>query len=115
MARMGWATQKGPRGPRERGAAAVAVALALCLPANAATLQRAMGKADPKAAEVARSLDDALGGMSRWESVPYVRVVFVVVTEGNELARFLLSWDQRHGRAHVEGPDEKSTVLAPVV
>ena len=115
MARMGWATQKGPRGPRERGAAAVAVALALCLPANAATLQRAMGKADPKAAKVARSLDDALGGMSRWESVPYVRFDFVVVKEGKELARFRHWWDKRHGRDRVEGPDEKGNVVATVV
>jgi len=115
MARMGWATQKGPRGPRERGAAAVAVALALCLPANAATLQRATGKADPKAAEVARSLDDALGGMSRWESVPYVRFDFVVVKEGKELARFRHWWDKRHGRDRVEGPDEKGNVVATVV
>jgi len=74
-----------------------------------------MGKADPKAAEVARSLDDALGGVSRWESVPYVRFDFVVVKEGKELARFRHWWDKRHGRDRVEGPDEKGEMVATVV
>src|SRR6266850_5621008 len=115
MARMGWATQTGPRGPRKRGAAALAVALAFCLPAYAATLPRAMGKADPKAAEVARSLDDALGGVSTWESVPYVRFDFVVVKEGKELARFRHWWDKRNGRDRVEGPDDKGRIVTAIV
>jgi hypothetical protein len=74
-----------------------------------------MGKADAKAADVARSFDDAMGGQSAWESVPYVRFDFVVVKEGKELARFRHWWDKYHGRDRVEGPDEKGRTVISIV
>src|SRR2546427_12669671 len=120
MAQMGWATQRGPSGPRGRRAAAIAVALALflapaCAIVRAKTPPPPMGKADTKAAAVARSFEDAMGGLTKWESVPYVRFDFVVVKEGKELARFRHWWDKRHGRDRVEGPDDKGNVVATVV
>src|SRR5687767_14658262 len=120
MARMGWATHKGPTGPRERRAAAQAVALALILPFTSAIVlaavpPRPMGKADPKAAAIARSFEDAMGGQAKWEAVPYVRFDFVVMKEGKELARFRHWWDKRRGLDRVEGPDDKGRVVAAIV
>ena len=120
MARMGWATQKGPTGPRERGAAALAVALALILAlayavVHAATPPRPMGKADTKAASVAKSFEDAMGGQQKWEEVPYVRFDFVVVKDGKDVARFRHWWDKRRGLDRVEGPDDKDRVVAAIV
>ena len=123
---MGWATQQGPTGPRGRWATATAVALALTfaltltLAAVAATVlakaaPRPMGKADAKAAAVASELDNALGGESAWESVPYVRFDFVVTKEGKEVARFRHWWDKRRGRDRVEGPDDKGRIVAAIV
>ncbi len=130
MARMGWATQKGPTGPRGRRAAARVVALALIpalalaaaaaitvLPATAFAKgpARPMGKVDEKAAAVASALETALGSQSAWESVPYARFDFVIVKEGKELARFRHWWDKRRGIDRVEGPDEKGRMVAAIV
>jgi hypothetical protein len=124
MARMGWATQEGPQGPRGRGAAARAAALALffvflltsALVARAKTEPpRAMGKADAKAAAVAAQMDNAMGGMKAWESAPYVRFDFVVVKDGKEAARFRHWWDKRRGMDRVEGPDDKGRMVAAIV
>jgi hypothetical protein len=117
---MGWATQKGPTGPRERGAAALAVALALILAlayavVHAATPPRPMGKADAKAVAVAKSFEDAMGGQEKWEAVPYVRFDFVVVKDGKDVARFRHWWDKRRGLDRVEGPDDKDRVVAAIV
>lgn len=95
--------------------APVALVAFACAIAGAATLERPMGKADAKAAEVARSFDNVIGGQAAWESVPYVRFDFVVVKEGKELARFRHWWDKRHGRDRVEGPDETGRVVATIV
>jgi len=124
MARMGWATQKGPQGPRGRGAAARAVALALfflfaltpVLVARAKTEPpRPMGKADAKAATIAAQMDNAMGGMKAWESAPYVRFDFVVVKDGKEAVRFRHWWDKRRGMDRVEGPDDKGRIVAAIV
>jgi hypothetical protein len=119
MARVGWATQTGPSGPLGRRAATSVVALALALafaaPSPAATIPRPMGKADPKAAAIARSFDDAMGGLDKWEAVPYVRFDFVVVKEGKEVARFRHWWDKRRGMDRVEGPDDKGRVVGAIV
>ncbi len=118
---MGWATQQGPTGPRGRGATATAVALALisalalAATALAKAAPRPMGKADPKAAAVAAQLENALGGQSAWEAVPYVRFDFVVMKDGKEVARFRHWWDKRRGRDRVEGPDDKGRIVAAVV
>src|SRR5689334_1129182 len=100
MARMGWATHQGPTGPRGRRATAQAVALALMFAlafaalagfasiAKAKTPSPRMGKADPQAAAIAAKMDDAMGGMTAWESVPYVRFDFVIYKDGKEAARF---------------------------
>jgi hypothetical protein len=74
-----------------------------------------MGKADAKAAAVALSFDNAMGGQSAWESVPYVRFDFVVVKEGKEIARFRHWWDKYHGRDRVEGPDDKGRTVISIV
>src|SRR5207244_4062454 len=124
MARMGWATQEGPRGPRGRRAAAQAVAFALFFlfaltPALVARAKiqapRPMGKADAKAAAVAAKMDNAMGGMKAWESAPYVRFDFVVVKDGKEAARFRHWWDKRRGMDRVEGPDDKGRMVAAIV
>jgi hypothetical protein len=119
MARVGWATQQGPSGPRGRRAAAQAVALALLAAlasfVAAAAPPHPMGRADAKAAAVARSMDEAMGGQSTWESVPYIRFDFVVVKEGKELVRFRHWWDKRNGRDRVEGPDDKGRIVAAIV
>jgi len=119
MARVGWATQQGPSGPRGRRAAAQAVALALLAAlasfVAAASPPHPMGRADAKAAAVARSMDEAMGGQSTWESVPYVRFDFVVVREGKELVRFRHWWDKRNGRDRVEGPDDKGRNVTSIV
>lgn len=104
-----------------RRAAATAVALALFLATasfavvRAALPPRPMAKADAKAAAVARSFEEAMGGLARWESVPYVRFDFVVVKDGKEIARFRHWWDKRRGRDRVEGPDDKGRVVAAIV
>jgi len=119
MARVGWATQQGPSGPRGRRAAAQAVALALLTAlasfVAAAAPPHPMGHADAKAAAVARSMDEAMGGQSKWESVPYVRFDFVVDREGKEIARFRHWWDKRNGRDRVEGPDDKGRNITSIV
>ena len=123
MARMGWATQTGPQGPRGRRAAARAVALALfflfaltpVLVARAKTDTRPMGKADAKAAAVAAQMDNAMGGMKAWESAPYVRFDFTVMKDGKEAARFRHWWDKRRGIDRVEGPDDKGRMVAAIV
>lgn len=74
-----------------------------------------MGKADEKAAAIASQLDNALGGMTAWESVPYVRFDFVIVKDGKEVARFRHWWDKRHGIDRVEGPDDKGRMVAAIV
>ncbi|HYQ88575.1 MAG TPA: DUF6503 family protein [Candidatus Binatia bacterium] len=83
--------------------------------AKAKTPPPPMGKADEKAAAVAAQLDNALGGMSAWGSVPYVRFDFVVVKDGKEVARFRHWWDKRHGMDRVEGPDDKGRMVAAIV
>ncbi len=96
----------------------MAVALALLLqlvPAGAGTLSQAMGKADPKAAEVARQMDEALGGMKSWESIPYIRFDFVVAKDGKEAVRFRHWWDKRRGMDRVEGPDDKGRMVGAIV
>jgi len=119
MARVGWATQQGPSGPRGRRAAAQAVALALLIAlatfVAAAPPPRPMGRADARAAQVARSMDEAMGGQPTWESIPCIRFDFVVVKEGKELARFRHWWDKRNGRDRVEGPDDKGRIVTAIV
>jgi len=125
MARMGWATQHGPKGPRGRRAAAKAVAFALffamltalipTLIACAKTPPKPMGKADPRAAAIAAKMDDAMGGMKAWESVPYVRFDFVIYKDGKEAARFRHWWDKKRGIDRVEGPDDKGRMVAAIV
>jgi len=122
MARMGWATHQGPTGPRGRRATAQAVALALMFAlaalaaiAGAKTPPPPMGKADEKGAAVAAQMDNALGGMSAWGSVPYVRFDFVIVKDGKEVARFRHWWDKRRGIDRVEGPDDKGRMVAAIV
>lgn len=124
MARLGWATQLGPSGPRWRRAAASAVALAVWLASavflgkaglgSSATLN-ATGHADQKAAAVAQSFAQAMGGVSAWEALPYIRFDFVVIREGKEVARFRHWWDKRSGRDRVEGPDDKGRVVTAIV
>jgi hypothetical protein len=97
-------------------AAALALTLALAYAfVSAETLPRPTGKADAKAAAVARSFEVAMGGQSKWESIPYVRFDFVVVRDGKEIARFRHWWDKRRGRDRVEGPDDKGRVVAAIV
>jgi len=123
---MGWATQQGPTGPRGRWATATAVALALILAltftfaglgarALAKAAPRPMGRADAKAATVAAQLDQALGGQSTWESIPYVRFDFVIMQGGKEAARFRHWWDKRRGFDRVEGPDDKGRIVGAIV
>jgi hypothetical protein len=83
--------------------------------ARAKTPPAPMGKADEKAAAVAAELDNAMGGMPAWESVPYVRFDFVIVKEGKELARFRHWWDKRRGLDRVEGPNDKGQMAAAIV
>jgi len=66
-----------------------------------------MGKADAKAAQVAKELTDAMGGQSSWDNLPCFRFDFVAVKEGKEVARFQHWWDKKNGRARVEGPDDQ--------
>jgi hypothetical protein len=70
------------------------------------------GEADPIAAEIAKQVMDAMGGHAAWEKVPYLRFDFVVVSEGQERARFRHWWDKKQGRVRVEGPDEKGQIVA---
>jgi hypothetical protein len=70
------------------------------------------GQADPLAADIAKQLTDAMGGQAAWEQLPYLRFDFVVVSEGQERARFRHWWDKRRGRARVEGPDDKGQTVA---
>lgn len=72
------------------------------------------GEADAVAAEIAKQVTDAMGGQSAWEKLPYLRFDFVVVSEGQERARFRHWWDKKRGRVRVEGPDEKGQVVAAV-
>ncbi len=106
MARMGWATQQGPSGPRGRGATATAVALALTFALALAALAptalakaapRPLGKADAKAAAVD------------------VRFDFVIMQGGKEAARFRHWWDKRRGLDRVEGPDDKGRIVGAIV
>src|SRR2546422_9639013 len=121
MARVGWATQQGPSGPRGRRAAALAVALALFMvaatlfPASFGAAPPPVGKADPKAAAVAQALTSAMGGQEAWEKLPYVRFDFVVVKDGKEAVRFRHWWDKKNGRDRVEGPDEKGRTVTAMV
>ena len=124
MARVGWATQQGPSGPRGRRAAALAVALAFLLVVAAILLPAAkvfgstpppMGKADPKAAAVAQALTSAMGGQEAWERLPYVRFDFVVMKDGKEAVRFRHWWDKKNGRDRVEGPDDKGRIVTAIV
>lgn len=73
-----------------------------------------LGEADPLAADIAKQLMDAMGGQAAWERLPYLRFDFVVVSEGQERARFRHWWDKRRGRARVEGPDDKGQMVAAV-
>ena len=75
--------------------------------ASAAAKTPAMGKADAKAAQVAKELTDAMGGQSAWDNLPCFRFDFVAVKEGKEVARFQHWWDKKNGRARVEGPDDQ--------
>jgi hypothetical protein len=88
---------------------------ALTATAVSATLPRPMGNADAKAAAVAAQLENALGGQTKWEAIPYVRFDFVVMKDGKELARFKHWWDKRRGRDRVEGPDDKGRIAAAIV
>lgn len=117
MARVGWATQQGPSGPRGRRAAAQAVALAVlaALATFAAAPSHPMGRADAKAAAVALSMDEAMGGQSTWESIPYIRFDFVVARDGKEVVRFRHWWDKRQGRCRVEGPDDKGRIVTAIL
>jgi hypothetical protein len=72
------------------------------------------GQADPLAADIAKQLTDAMGGQAAWEQLPYLRFDFVVVSEGQERARFRHWWDKKRGRARVEGPDDKGQTVAAV-
>ena len=72
------------------------------------------GEADPVAAGVAKALTDAMGGQAAWDALPYVRFDFVVVSDGKERARFRHWWDKKHGRARVEGPDDKGKMVAAI-
>ena len=72
------------------------------------------GEADPMAAEIAKQVTDAMGGQAAWEKVSYLRFDFVVVSEGQERARFRHWWDRKKGRVRVEGPDEKGQMVAAV-
>jgi hypothetical protein len=72
------------------------------------------GQADPVAADIAKQLTDAMGGQAAWEQLPYLRFDFVVVSEGQERARFRHWWDKKGGRARVEGPDDKGQNVAAV-
>jgi hypothetical protein len=80
-------------------------------PAAAAAPQ---GEADPVAADIAKQLTDAMGGQTNWEKLPYLRFDFVVVSDGQERARFRHWWDKKRGRARVEGPDEKGQTVAAI-
>lgn len=73
----------------------------------ASTPPPAIGKADPKAAAVAKELTDAMGGQSAWDGLPCFRFDFVAVRDGKEVARFQHWWDKQHGRCRVEGPDDQ--------
>lgn len=77
--------------------------------ATAASAKHAptLGKADPKAAAIAKELTDAMGGQSAWDNLPCFRFDFVAVRDGKELARFQHWWDKKGGRERVEGPDDK--------
>jgi len=75
---------------------------------------RPMGEADPKAAEVAKELTDAMGGQRTWDVLPYFRFDFVVVREGKELARYKHWWDKKNGRCRVEGPDDKGRTVTAI-
>ncbi|HET9251752.1 MAG TPA: hypothetical protein VFP58_06505 [Candidatus Eisenbacteria bacterium] len=77
-----------------------------------AAAPKPQGEADPIAAEIAKQVTDAMGGQAAWENLPYLRFDFVVVSEGQERARFRHWWDKKRGRVRVEGPDEKGQIVA---
>ena len=73
-----------------------------------------VGEADALSASIAKQLTDAMGGHAAWEQLPYLRFDFVVVSDGQERARFRHWWDKRRGRVRVEGPDDKGQTVAAV-
>jgi hypothetical protein len=61
---------------------------------------------DPKAESVGRELVAAMGGMPAWEKARQFRFDFVVVKEGQEVARFAHTWDRYTGDYRLEGVDK---------
>lgn len=83
-------------------------------PSGGSAAPAPQGEADPLAAQIAKQLTDAMGGQAAWERLPHLRFDFVVVSEGQERARFRHWWDKRNGRARVEGPDDKGQTVTAI-
>ena len=79
-----------------------ALRIALMLLAGAATA----GQRDPKADAVGRELIAAMGGETSWEKARQFQFDFVVVKEGQPVARFSHAWDRYTGDYRVKGVDK---------
>jgi hypothetical protein len=79
-----------------------ALSIALMLLAGAATA----GQRDPKADAVGRELIAAMGGETSWEKARQFQFDFVVVKEGQPVARFSHAWDRYTGDYRVKGVDK---------
>jgi hypothetical protein len=79
-----------------------ALRIALMLLAGAATA----AERDPKADAVGRELIAAMGGEASWEKARQLQFDFVVVKEGQPVARFSHAWDRYTGDYRVKGVDK---------
>ena len=78
-----------------------AAILALTIPALASAAER-----DARADSVGKELIAAMGGMPAWEKARQFRFEFVVLKEGQPVARFAHVWDRYTGDYRLSGTDK---------
>lgn len=79
----------------------ILLALAAFSPVEAAA------PADPKAAEIARVMIDAMGGQAAWNNARFVRYDFRVITPGKPATERAHLWDKQTGRYRLEAKSKE--------
>ncbi|MGH9398615.1 MAG: hypothetical protein ACRD18_17420 [Terriglobia bacterium] len=75
---------------------AIVLALAVCVQG------RAQDHKDPKAVEIAKTMQDAMGGLDNWQNAHYVRYDFIVAHGPKTLMGRSHLWDKQTGNYRLE-------------
>ncbi|MDE3178675.1 MAG: hypothetical protein KGM47_03360 [Acidobacteriota bacterium] len=76
---------------------AIILALVVCVPAKSQE-----GRKDPKAVEIAKTMQDAMGGLENWQNAHYVRYDFIVSHGSKKLMSRSHLWNKQTGDYRLE-------------